>query len=530
MPNYKGTIVPKNIQFRFDTGRCNGRPSDQIPFNYFYNYQLSSDPNFSNIHPNQSTKIFNDDAIAVYNAGNNTPLNQTALQNLAKQFAQDWLLWFNYKYDITYNGIINPKIDSTIDTIEITHTSSDITTRVKTGEYNDWIRKLSHWDAYFYSNCGDVYSNNALNMVTSSGTPSFKRYIPTLARHTAPIVPPVFTKCYDTIVDAHMMRGQYGGIATDPTKPGCDPCCQTKLCTEIAFFVDNPNENCPLVYEGSVVTITRQSNGDIFYCENFSLIPGTTPIAICCINLPHDVANGEKFTVHIDTSLYGSCSRIITINRCNKNIVSFTAYWVSVSGCSRVAHPLGDPISGMHVTFITTCGTSNCTTDANGICCFENVLSLGLSDTLSFHDPNGYFKDITIPWDGTLLFSNGGALIPVDTKVCSCGCNLPINKTLYLTYSGGTIPIIYQDFVSGSKYTGWCGLSLDGHTRFFLYNNYINPFGSGSNPNCFQLSIGPKDFDLGCSGVGGALYDVASISCPPAFMLTFTGTGVTISE
>lgn len=145
-------ILPQSVSVRFPTRRCNGSPSDTVPYYYVKSTSLSSSswtpPDENDSIPNgfPGSKMYHDTALALYDVGNPNPTNQAALDRLAKQIATDFYNWKGVAFDRVYNGIIAPDMNGLIDVMTFQMGSKDASTRVYTAPYNGEPEELMHHD------------------------------------------------------------------------------------------------------------------------------------------------------------------------------------------------------------------------------------------------------------------------------------------------------------------------------------------------------------------------------------------------
>lgn len=173
MSRDQSTILPEKIQFVFRTRRCSGTVSDTISPFYTHDVtfaDLTPSDGYVSIDLTGFTGTFlpiRDSAVALKNGGNGDPTNKTALDDLAKQWAQDYLDWVTADApgDLKYVGIVAPEPSGLIDTIEWTYTAEMVATRVTGSPFTGFMpEELQHFDPAT-ANCTD------LNNPTGSGKP-----------------------------------------------------------------------------------------------------------------------------------------------------------------------------------------------------------------------------------------------------------------------------------------------------------------------------------------------------------------------
>jgi hypothetical protein len=161
-------LLPAQLNVYFRGRRCSGNPSDTTPTWYTSSVSLSNitftDTAISPIPLGVSgaTAIVHDAAVALYAAGGSTPTNKTALDNLAKQIAQDFYDYRSESFDLVYNGIVNPLPNGLIDVAEFYYGTDDQWTRVQSVAWSGEPEEYQHQDPAV-SGCMDA--NNAGNPV-----------------------------------------------------------------------------------------------------------------------------------------------------------------------------------------------------------------------------------------------------------------------------------------------------------------------------------------------------------------------------
>lgn len=161
-------LLPAQLNVYFRGRRCSGNPSDTTPAWYTSTVSLSSitftDTGVSPkpLGVSGTTAIVHDAAVALYTAGGSTPTNKTALDNLAKQIAQNFYDYRSQSFDLVYNGIVNPLPNGLIDVAEFCYTAEDQWTRVQSAAWSGDPEEYQHQDPSV-SGCTDA--NNSGNPV-----------------------------------------------------------------------------------------------------------------------------------------------------------------------------------------------------------------------------------------------------------------------------------------------------------------------------------------------------------------------------
>lgn len=177
----QSAILPETFQVVYRTRRCTGAPSDAYPAYYVSKVELADlTPSDGYVSSDltgfpDTNLTMRDSAVALFNIGTADPTNKTALDDLAKQWAQDYLDWVTADApgDLQYVGIVAPEASTLIDTIEWTYTAEMVATRVVGAPFSGFMpEEFQHFDPAT-SACVDEE-----NAATTDFTPAIVMEIP----------------------------------------------------------------------------------------------------------------------------------------------------------------------------------------------------------------------------------------------------------------------------------------------------------------------------------------------------------------
>jgi hypothetical protein len=165
-PQFLSPILPSKIEIMYRGRRCTGLASDTVPLYYVKSIDITTVTGqvYSTFINGGFTKRFHTTMNALFAVGNSTPTNQTALDALALRFAKDYWIWLSSSYNITYNGIIVPDPDGTIDEIQWLMRDDESYTQVYSSAWNGQAEELMHADT----------ASNACIDSNNSGNPTSK--------------------------------------------------------------------------------------------------------------------------------------------------------------------------------------------------------------------------------------------------------------------------------------------------------------------------------------------------------------------
>ncbi len=199
----RSTVLPENIQVRFQGRRCTGKPTDDptIPQWYLSTVALSSltlaVPAVGQGNPvGKGKAVLKDTALALFNVTVADPTNKSTLDTLAMQIAQDMVNWQSIEFDQTYNGIIAPPPNGILDLVEWTLRTDNVQTRLWTSPYNSAPEEFQHNDGPHNILCIDVTGAGSQN-ATVSQAPCVAYYGPLAVCASGSLRMPRFKVCLE---------------------------------------------------------------------------------------------------------------------------------------------------------------------------------------------------------------------------------------------------------------------------------------------------------------------------------------------
>jgi hypothetical protein len=132
----------------------------------------------------QTSLIFNDDAQPCFSNGD--PDNQTALDDLTDQFANDLLDWMDLQFDYQFAGTINVQPNGYIDEIEFDYNSDIASTRMRTAPWNGQPIELGHSDPSCPAAIGQIMLGLTTDTVSARSGTTFGKGHATVYDVTSP--------------------------------------------------------------------------------------------------------------------------------------------------------------------------------------------------------------------------------------------------------------------------------------------------------------------------------------------------------
>lgn len=153
MSRDQSPLLPAEIDVVWMARRCAGLPSDGYPESYTSTVELKNLDLTDSTIPrldgrSGSVRMVRSLGPALFSDPIDDPTNKTALDSMAKKYAQDWFDWetADLPGDLNVGGIVAPTPNGLIDCIEWTYTKEDTHTRVMSAPFNGSPIELAHYD------------------------------------------------------------------------------------------------------------------------------------------------------------------------------------------------------------------------------------------------------------------------------------------------------------------------------------------------------------------------------------------------
>jgi hypothetical protein len=141
-------VIPAKVNFAFMVRRClNPAPASSSL------YSLTVVPSFPGI--SFGVESIKSTVLALLEDGDDDPLNLDTLQAYAEQWTNDWLIWRESEFDVSYVGIAAIVPNGLIDTIEFEYSMQLCATRAYTGPYIQQVDQLGAQDPSLQTLCPD---------------------------------------------------------------------------------------------------------------------------------------------------------------------------------------------------------------------------------------------------------------------------------------------------------------------------------------------------------------------------------------
>jgi hypothetical protein len=160
-------VNPKQINFKFQTRTCGFDPSNLAP----PVYSLSQSTTLPGV--NIGSLEFTEDTLALFTPSTSTtvPTNNSTLQALIQQFANDFLMWRQFQIDQVFAGIANVAMNGIYQCVEFDYNSDMCRTRVTSLPDNFPPDRLAHQLTTLSTDCPNTTDSN-------TAEPCFKGYGP----------------------------------------------------------------------------------------------------------------------------------------------------------------------------------------------------------------------------------------------------------------------------------------------------------------------------------------------------------------
>ncbi len=200
MARDQSPVLPGTVAVRFTPWLCDTTGGDwsQVPTSYSVSTSLSNASlDAATAQGTTQTWTVRDTCHAIFSAkGKGDPTNKTVLQTLADQIGLDRWNWRTVAFDRSYNGIVAPPPDGTIDAVTWTYRGDECSTRISSVPVGAEVDRLAHMDVLDdCDGCVTVFPETAKQAGGTVTLPRAKLCLQGGELVTRPIQPDTFAGC-----------------------------------------------------------------------------------------------------------------------------------------------------------------------------------------------------------------------------------------------------------------------------------------------------------------------------------------------